>query len=75
MAAGVRPGLVVRGSAALNGVMHHGRRTAGCLSIRVEPRATRLAITPLPVTSRIARPTSIFFAKPRPVAPKGDRGA
>jgi hypothetical protein len=32
-----------------------GRRTAGCLSISVEPRATRLEITPLPVTSRIAR--------------------
>jgi hypothetical protein len=32
-----------------------GRRTAGCLSISVEPRATRLEIIPLPVISRIGR--------------------
>src|SRR6201989_589025 len=40
-----------------------GRRTAGCLSIRVEPRAARLEISPLPVTSRIGRPATILLPR------------
>jgi hypothetical protein len=38
-----------------------GRRTAGCLSISVEPRATRLEIIPLPVISRIGRLATILL--------------
>jgi hypothetical protein len=37
-----------------------GRRTAGCPSISVEPRATRLEKPRLPVTSRVGRPATIL---------------
>jgi len=46
----------MRGSAALNGVIHppeDGPQAA--FRLVVESRATRLEITPLPVTSRIGR--------------------
>ena len=57
----------VRGSAGLNG---GGRRTAGCLSIRVEPRATRLEISPLSgdlKNSAACKHFATFCQAPRPL--------
>jgi hypothetical protein len=63
-------------------IANHALRTAGCLSISVEPRATRLEITPLPVTrnpetSRIGRPQpnevlcTAYIARPEPCKSAG----